>query len=224
MTYRRTRAIFIKELHHITRDGRSLALALAMPVMMLLLIAQFVDRSLSLLIPLRVAHMPGIEAAATSGLIISVAAVGAAVSASLAARLSQAMPVGRLLLVQLLVGAPLCMAMALANGWVTLLVLRTAVALCLGGTLTLAYSLGGMIVPGESRGAAFGWLALGVQIGTAASPLMTGALAAGSLSSAFVMDAALALVAAAVLVFGARDLLSRSEGYGPAARGPRAAG
>jgi ABC-2 type transport system permease protein len=37
MSYRRTRAIFIKELHHITRDGRSLALALAMPVMMLLL-------------------------------------------------------------------------------------------------------------------------------------------------------------------------------------------
>ncbi len=37
MTYRRTRAIFIKELHHITRDSRSLALALAMPFMMLLL-------------------------------------------------------------------------------------------------------------------------------------------------------------------------------------------
>ena len=37
MSYRRTRAIFIKELHHITRDSRSLALALLMPVMMLLL-------------------------------------------------------------------------------------------------------------------------------------------------------------------------------------------
>ena len=37
MSYRRTRAIFIKELHHITRDARSLGLALAMPVMMLLL-------------------------------------------------------------------------------------------------------------------------------------------------------------------------------------------
>jgi ABC-2 type transport system permease protein len=37
MSGRRTRAIFVKELHHITRDGRSLALALAMPVMMLLL-------------------------------------------------------------------------------------------------------------------------------------------------------------------------------------------
>ena len=37
MSYRRTKAIFIKELHHITRDSRSLALALLMPVMMLLL-------------------------------------------------------------------------------------------------------------------------------------------------------------------------------------------
>ena len=37
MTYRRTRAIMIKELHHITRDSRSLALALLMPFMMLLL-------------------------------------------------------------------------------------------------------------------------------------------------------------------------------------------
>ena len=37
MSYRRTRAVFLKELHHITRDSRSLALALAMPFMMLLL-------------------------------------------------------------------------------------------------------------------------------------------------------------------------------------------
>jgi ABC-2 type transport system permease protein len=37
MSYRRMRAMFIKELHHITRDSRSLALALAMPFMMLLL-------------------------------------------------------------------------------------------------------------------------------------------------------------------------------------------
>ena len=37
MSYRRLRAMFVKELHHITRDARSLALALATPVMMLLL-------------------------------------------------------------------------------------------------------------------------------------------------------------------------------------------
>ncbi len=37
MTYRRTKAIFVKELRHIVRDKRSLGLALAMPGMMLLL-------------------------------------------------------------------------------------------------------------------------------------------------------------------------------------------
>ena len=37
MSYRRMRAVCIKELHHITRDSRSLALALLLPVLMLLL-------------------------------------------------------------------------------------------------------------------------------------------------------------------------------------------
>jgi ABC-2 type transport system permease protein len=37
MSYRRLRAMFIKELHHITRDARSLAMALAVPAIMLLL-------------------------------------------------------------------------------------------------------------------------------------------------------------------------------------------
>ena len=37
MSYRRIRAMFVKELHHITRDSRSLAMALLMPIMMLLL-------------------------------------------------------------------------------------------------------------------------------------------------------------------------------------------
>jgi ABC-2 type transport system permease protein len=37
MSYRRLHAMFIKELHHVTRDSRSLAMALLMPLMMLLL-------------------------------------------------------------------------------------------------------------------------------------------------------------------------------------------
>lgn len=37
MSYRRLRAVLVKELHHITRDSRSLGMALAVPVMMLLL-------------------------------------------------------------------------------------------------------------------------------------------------------------------------------------------
>ena len=158
--------------------------------------------------------MPGVTAeAATAGVIISVAAVGAALAASVGARVAEVIPVGRLLLAQLVIGGVLCAAMALAGHWITLLVLRTLVALCLGGALTLAYSLGGMIVPVETRGAAFGWLALGVQIGTAASPLLTGAVAAASLRNAYLLNAALALGGAALLVFGARDLLHRRERF-----------
>jgi MFS family permease len=79
----------------------------------------------------------------------------------------------------------------------------------LGGAVTLAYSLGGHLAPSDIRGAAFGWLALGVQFGTALSPLATGGLAALSLSGAFVFDGALAWVAAALLLLAARDLVSR---------------
>jgi DHA1 family multidrug resistance protein-like MFS transporter len=180
-----------------------------MSVMGMLLIAQFVDRGLSLLIPLQVAQMPGVEAAATSGLIIAVAAVGATLSASAAARLSQIVPAGQLLLGQLLVGGAFCAAMALAESRLLLLVLRTIVALCLGGALTLSYTVGGMIVPPETRGAAFGWLALGVQIGTAASPLLNGWVAAWSLPGAYILNGALAWVGAAVLILFSRDLVTR---------------
>jgi DHA1 family multidrug resistance protein-like MFS transporter len=176
-------------------------------VLLLLLVAQFLDRGLALLVPLQVAALPGVQAiAATSGLIISVAAVAATVSANLVARLSREIAPARLLMGALLTGAPLCAAMALVHGWPMLLLLRALVGLALGGAITLAYTLGASIVPGEHRGAAFGWLALGVQIGTAASPLVTGAIAAVSLPGAFVACAALALAAVALLAFGTRGL------------------
>ena len=158
-------------------------------IMIMLLVAQFIDRGLALLIPLQVAHMPGIEAiAATSGAIISVAAVAATISANMAARLSRGVPSTQILKCALLVGSPLCAAMALSQGWISLLLLRALVGLCLGCAITLAYSLGAEVVPGEQRGAAFGWLALGVQVGTAASPLVTGALAAISIPGVYVLD------------------------------------
>jgi MFS family permease len=68
-----------------------------------------------------------------------------------------------------------------------------------------------MLVPTETRGAAFGWLAMGVQIGTAASPLVTGALAAVNLRSAFLVNGALAWIAAAILFIAARELLHRQR-------------
>ena len=176
-----------------------------MLVMAMLLIAQFIDRGLALLIPLQVARMAGIEAiAATSGTIISVAAIAATFSANMAARLSRGVPPAQILKFALLVGGPLCAAMALTHDWISLLLLRAVTGLCLGCAITLSYSLGADMVPGEQRGAAFGWLALGVQVGTAASPLVTGALAAISIPGVYVLDGTLAIVGVALLTFGWR--------------------
>jgi MFS transporter, DHA1 family, multidrug resistance protein len=182
-------------------------------VMALLFVAQFIDRGLALLIPLQVAHLPGIEKiAATSGAIVSIGAIAATTSANVAARLAREVPAARILLIGLLLGGPLCAAMALPRGWVLLLVLRLFTGLCLGAAITLTYSLGAAIVPAEHRGAAFGWLGLGLQIGTAASPLASGAIAAASIPAAFVFDGALAWVAAALLLFAGRGLRSRPAG------------
>jgi len=93
----------------------------------------------------------------------------------------------------------------LLQGTLDLLVLRTLVGLALGGVITLAYALGAEIVPAEHRGAAFGWLALGVQVGTAASPLAMGGLASISLAGAYVFGGALACLAAGLLAFGWRS-------------------
>ena len=178
-------------------------------VVALLFIAQFLDRGLALLIPLQVTQMPGLaKVAATSGAIISIGAIAAATSANVAARLAREIPSARLLLIGLLVGGPLCAAMALAHDWRALLVLRALVGLCLGAAITLTYSLGAALVPAEHRGAAFGWLGLSLQIGTAASPLVSGALAAVSLPGAYVFDGVLAWGAAGLLALGARGLRS----------------
>ena len=179
-------------------------------VLGLLLIAQFIDRGLALLIPLKVAHLPGVDRiAAISGIIISVSAVCGTISASLAGRLALRWPIGRLLLIGCVAGGIPCALMAWADSWVPLLVLRCLVGFTLGGALTLAYSLGGHLVASENRGAVFGWLALGVQFGTAVSPLATGGLAALSLRGAFLLDGVLAWAAAALLLLAARSLLTR---------------
>ncbi len=182
-----------------------------LPLLGVLLIAQFIDRGLGLLIPLQVAHLPGLTAvAAISGAIISVAAICATTSATFAARLAQRWPAAQLLVIACLMGGVPCALMGLSHRWPALLVLRCLVALGLGGALTLAYSLGGEVGPGPHRSAAFGWLALGVQVGSAVSPLATGALAALSIPWAYVIDGALAWIAAGLLLSRVGGLSGRS--------------
>lgn len=179
-------------------------------LLFLLLAAQFVDRGLALLVPLRVQGFADAgSVAAISGAIISVGAILAAVSANTLPRLARWVPVGTLLLIGFAGAAIGCALATQAEGWVPFLIIRGLIALCLGGSLTLSYSLGGMTVPHHQRGAAFGWLSMGVQVGTASSPLATGAIAAWSLAGAFFFDAGLALVAIVALIALAPGLITK---------------
>ena len=176
----------------------------------LLLIAQFLDRGLGLLIPLHVAHMPGIEADRRD---LRASSSRSPPSPPRSPRTSSrgcraACPSGACSLIGLLPAARSAPPWRSARAGVRCSSCARSPASA-RRRLTLAYSLGAASCPRHDRGAAFGWLALGVQVGTAASPLVTGALAAVSLPGAFVLSGVMAWVAAALLFFGARGLLSR---------------
>jgi len=93
--------------------------------------------------------------------------------------------------------------LALAETRLPLLVLRLVVALT-----PLLHARRHDRSP-ETRGAAFGWLAISVQLGTAASPLVNGWVAASSLPRVYLMNAALAWVGAAW--WCSREILTRKS-------------
>jgi DHA1 family multidrug resistance protein-like MFS transporter len=169
------------------------------PVMAILFLAQFVDRSFGPILPLYVAGLgtPPEQVASYSGTIISLAAVGTGLSAAVLGHLAVRLPIRRLLLVTLLAGTVLCFPMALVRTPLELLVARALLGLFAGGTLTLAYSLANQIIPPEAKGAAFGVLSSTALLGSASSPLATGALARLDLRTVFVVDSI--LYAAALL-------------------------
>jgi MFS transporter, DHA1 family, multidrug resistance protein len=166
-------------------------------VMAILFLAQLVDRSFGPILPLYVASL-GTEpdrVASYSGLIVSLGAMGTALSAWLVGHLASRLPVRRVLIITLIAGVVLCLPLAFVQTPLQLLVARTLLGLFAGGTLTLAYSMGNTIIPPERKAAAFGVLSSTALLGSAISPLATGALARIDLRAIFFLDAALYVVA-----------------------------
>jgi DHA1 family multidrug resistance protein-like MFS transporter len=182
------------------------------PVMVVLFLAQFVDRSFGPILPLYVAALgtrPD-QVASYSGSIISIAAVGTGLSAALLGHLALRQPIRPLLLLTLVAGAALCVPMALVQTPLQFLAVRALLGLFAGGTLTLAYSLANQVIPAEAKGAAFGVLSSTALLGSASSPLLTGAMARLDLRAVFIMDGALYALAVLWASFAARRPAARS--------------
>jgi DHA1 family multidrug resistance protein-like MFS transporter len=160
------------------------------PILVVLFAGSFTDRSYQPLIPLFVASLVPVDGAAASltGIIVAGGALAAALSANAASHLVPRFTHAQVLwaaLVACICGSAL---MALSHTVWQLGLLRVAVGLFAGGILTLAYVLGGTIVPIEQRSSAFGALNSGAMVGSAMGPIMAGTLAAVSLRGAFLFN------------------------------------
>ncbi|MBI5878625.1 MAG: MFS transporter [Chloroflexi bacterium] len=160
-------------------------------VMIALFLTQAVDQSFGPILPLVVQQMqPSDTASATlwTGLIVSVAAVGATISAMAAGRLATKFQPRSVLLFTLLAGAAVCVPLAAAMTTPGLLFWRALLGLLAGGSATLAYTVGGTHLPDELRGSGFGLLTSAALLGGAVSPLVYGVIAGVDLRLPFTLN------------------------------------
>ncbi len=173
--------------------GRTLKIPVFLPLLVVLFATRFIDNTFSPVIPLYVERLgPHVRSvASTAGTVLSFAAGASAVSAGLVGRWTRSHSPVTLLLGILASSAVICVSIAaVATVW-QLLGLQTLLGFLSGGSLTLIYAIGGLIMPQEIRGAALGVLTSAGMIGRAVSPVVSGAIAAVALPGVFIMDGVL---------------------------------
>ena len=164
-----------------------------------LVAVQFTDASFNPILPVLLAQSEGdpTSVAAIVGFAASFNAVAAAVASGLAGQLCKrgvsrrSAAVATSILGVLAFGA---MVAPLPWGMVALRISCGGLAAAMA---VAAFSAGGLAVLPGQRGSAYGWLSSASMFGYAASPVVTGAVAAIDLRAVLPLDAALCLVAAA---------------------------
>ena len=109
-------------------------------------------------------------------------------------------PPFRLLVIALAGGAVASLLLALAGDWVQVVLLRVLLGLLAGGTISLAYTLGARLVPGDQSSMTLSVLASCGMLGSAIAPVMAGFISQVDLRGVFLATAA-AYVIAVVLAF-----------------------
>jgi DHA1 family multidrug resistance protein-like MFS transporter len=186
--------------HRKTRPKASLRALLRtsgfVPILVVLFAGSFTDRSYQTLVPLFVASMASAHGALASvtGIIVACGALAAALSANAASRLVPRWTHAQVLVVALLASACGSTLMGFSHTALQFGMWRVIVGLFAGSILTLAYGLGGSVMPVEQRSSAFGVLNSGAMIGSAVGPLFGGLLAAVDLRGAFLFNSAIFLI------------------------------
>jgi DHA1 family multidrug resistance protein-like MFS transporter len=171
-----------------------------------LFLVNFIGRSFTPILPLYIQGLgvPASRLAVATGLLISLYSVAAASSAAYLGRASGRSSPRVLLLATLVGGAVTVLPMAAASSFGMLLALAVLLGLASGGSLTLCYTMGGLMVPEGIRSTAFGFFSGAALFGGAVSPTVAGLLAHWDLRGIYYLDTALYVALALALLPGLR--------------------
>jgi DHA1 family multidrug resistance protein-like MFS transporter len=203
------------------RSGESSPVLGRSGVLLLLLIlffVNFIGRSFTPILPLHLKSL-GVERgrlASSTGILISAYSLAAALSAALLGKLSRRVSPRLLLLGTLAAGGVTVLPMAAVPSLSTFVLLAVLLGLASGGSLTLCYTLAGLMVPADRRATAFGFFSGAALFGGALSPSVAGFLVRWNFRAIYYVDAALFVLLALSLEWGAL-----AGQPGPASEGPR---
>jgi len=190
-----------------TRDGFGAVLAVpgVLPLMVTLFLVNFIGRSFTPILPLHLQRMavPASNLALSTGILISAYSVCAALSAALLGRATRRRDPRALLVATLVAGAAIVLPMGLVARFPSFLGLAVLLGLAAGGSLTLCYTIGGLMVPSERRTTAFGFFSGAALFGGAVSPSIAGLLTRVHFKAIYWADAVLYVLLALALLPGA---------------------
>ena len=195
------------------RFGDVLRLPGVLPLMAALFLVNFIGRSFTPILPLHLQRMavPAGSVALATGVLISAYSLCAALSAGLLGRATRRREPRTLLVATLVAGAALVLPMGMVSHFPAFLVLAVLLGLAAGGSLTLCYTIGGLMVPATKRTTAFGFFSGAALFGGAISPSIAGLLTRLQLTAIYWADAALYLLLALALLPGALAARARAN-------------
>src|SRR5262249_9419852 len=159
--------------------------------MLILFFINMADRTFGPIIPLFLEQLgtPSKRLAAVSGTVISIAAFGEAFSAWLSGKLASRITLRKLIQGRLGLSILVLFPMVVVRSTESFSILRVALALLAGGTLTLALTAASHTIPGEHRGSGYGILSGTSVLGGAVGPLIAGTMAVFNIRSIFIFNA-----------------------------------
>jgi DHA1 family multidrug resistance protein-like MFS transporter len=171
-------------------------------LLVVLFLVNFVGRSFTPILPLHLRELavdPSRLAFAT-GMLVSAYSVAAALSATLLGRAARKRSPRALLVATLVGGVATVLPMAYVPSYGWILVLAVLLGLASGGSLTLCYTIGGLMVPPEVKTTAFGFFSGAALFGGALSPTVAGLLVRWQLRGIYFVDALVFAVLALALL------------------------